>query len=360
MILKRKRDPRINTGYISIKEYVLVFLAFTAFNRLLAFVHYNFIASDDAPMKFALDQSMIFVMVASTIVTAVIIFVRRTAWNRPIEKLSDATREIAKGDFSVRIAPLRKDGKKDHVEVMFDDFNAMAQELQSIEILKNDFIANVSHEIKTPLAVIQNYATAILDDNLKPQERREYVATILDASRKLSALVTNILKLNKLENMEILPQAHPFDLSEQLRRCAVAFEDSWESKNINFEAEFEDDITVCLDESILEIIWNNLLSNAVKFTPPHGSIFVKSSQKDGVVRVSISNTGAGFSEETRKHIFDKFYQADASRHQEGNGLGLALVKRALDLSGAKIEVESKSGEGATFTVVIENHPQNNI
>jgi signal transduction histidine kinase len=232
---------------------------------------------------------------------------------------------------------------------MFDDFNTMAQELESIEILKNDFIANVSHEIKTPLSIIQNYASALQDENLEPGERREYIKTIVTSSQKLSALVSNILKLNKLEHQEIMPEAAPYDLSEQLRRCVLAFEDLWDRKNITFDADL-DELTVSYDESMLEIVWNNLIANAIKFTVPGGSITVTLKRLAGFAVVRIIDSGCGMDEETQKHIFDKFYQGDVSHSQEGNGLGLALVKKALDISGAKISVLSKAGEGSTFTV----------
>jgi signal transduction histidine kinase len=235
------------------------------------------------------------------------------------------------------------------VEVMFDDFNTMAEELASIEVLKNDFIANVSHEIKTPLAVIQSYAAALQSEALGPEERREYIKTIITSSQKLSALVSNILKLNKLEHQGITPAAAVFDLGEQIRRCALAFEDLWERKNIAFDADL-DEIPVCYDESMLEIVWNNLIANAVKFTAPGGSITITLKKLAGFAVVRISDSGCGMDEETQKRIFDQFYQGDTSHSQEGNGLGLTLVKKVIDLTGAKIRVASKAGEGAVFTV----------
>jgi signal transduction histidine kinase len=266
-----------------------------------------------------------------------------------MRRLSEAARKIARGDFSVRIAPIRKDGKKDFVEVMFDDFNTMAKELASIEMLKNDFIASVSHEIKTPLALIQGYAAELQNEALEPGERREYIKTIITSSQKLSALVSNILKLNRLEHQEILAAAVVFDLSEQIRRCALAFEDLWERKNITFDADL-DELAVCYDESILEIVWNNLIANAVKFTDPGGSITISLKKLAGFAVVRINDSGCGMDEETQKHIFDKFYQGDRSHSQEGNGLGLALVKKVIDITGARIGVMSKAGEGTTFTV----------
>jgi signal transduction histidine kinase len=290
-------------------------------------------------------------MLTTTLVMVSINIVRHLSWNRPIRYLSEAAKKIAKGDFSVRIAPIRRDGKKDYVEVMFDDFNIMVEELSTIETLKDDFIANVSHEIKTPLSVIQSYAAALKGDTLQAEERREYTQTIIEATQKLTELVTNILKLNKLENQEIMPEAKPFDLGEQLRRCAVAFEELWEQKNISFEADL-DEINVCCDESMLGIVWNNLLSNAVKFTGPGGSIFLKAKNEYTTAVVSIRDTGCGMAEAVKKRIFDKFYQGDTSHFREGNGLGLALVKKTVDLLGGTVNVESSPDQGSTFTVFL--------
>jgi signal transduction histidine kinase len=347
----RKKDSRVNAGYMSVKEYFLLFLTVAAVNGFHMVIFQEFVTRGmvQTHIQLVINVLMGYVFVAAALLTLLLAAVRHVSWSRPMRRLSEAAKKIAGGDFSIRIAPFRKDGKKDFVEVMFDDFNTMAEELESIEMLKNDFIANVSHEIKTPLAVIQSYAMALQRETLDPEERHEYIETIIASSQKLSALVSNILKLNKLEHEEIAPAAAPFDLSEQLRRCALAFENIWEQKNITFNADI-DALAVCYDENMLEIIWNNLIANAVKFTARGGSISLSLKKRTGFALVRISDSGCGMDEETQKHIFDKFYQGDRSHSQEGNGLGLALVRKALDLSGAKISVMSKPGEGATFSV----------
>ena len=349
-----KIDQRINTAYASIKEYILIFLTMAAFSGFhmwlfLVFAEQGLLETNN---RFVVSFFMAYILIAAAFITGQIAFVRHISWSRPMRKVSEAARRIIQGDFAVRIAPLRKDGKKDYLEVMFDDFNTMVQELQNVETLKTDFIANVSHEIKTPLSVIQSYATAIQNDSLSVNERCDYAKTIVEASQKLSLLVSNILKLNKLENQEILPEARPFNLDEHIRRCSLVFEELWECKNISFEAEL-DEITVSYDENMLEIVWNNLLSNALKFTNPGGSIFVSLKAKDGYAQVLVSDTGCGMDEETIKHIFDKFYQGDSSHAQEGNGLGLALVIRTVGFLGGTVNVESQPGEGTTFTVSLK-------
>jgi signal transduction histidine kinase len=350
-LIFRKKDNRVNAAYMSVKQYFLLFLAVAAVNGIHMTIYQEFVNRNmvETNVQFVINVLMGYVFVTTALLMLFIAAVRHVSWSRPMRQLSEAAKKIARGDFSIRIAPLRRDGKKDFVEVMFDDFNTMAEELESIEMLKNDFIASVSHEIKTPLAVIQNYAAALQNDTLGPEERHEYIKTIITSSQKLSTLVSNILKLNKLEHQEIQAAAAPFDVSEQIRRCALAFEDFWERKNITFDADL-DEAAVCYDENMLEIVWNNLIANAVKFTAPGGFISLTLKKLAGFAVLRISDTGCGMDEETQKHIFDKFYQGDKSHSQEGNGLGLALVKKAIDITGAKISVMSKAGEGTTFSV----------
>ena len=219
-----------------------------------------------------------------------------------------------------------------------------------IETLKTDFISNVSHEIKTPLAVIQNTAELLKNDSMTPQQRQAYILSINEASKRLSSLITNILKLNKLEGQTIKPQSEPFDLCEQLCGCALAFEDIWEQKNIEFEAQLEDRLTLFSDAPLLEIVWNNILSNAFKFTNEGGRVTLRQWSDSNNAFIAVSDDGCGMSEETRRHIFDKFYQGDTSHSAQGNGLGLALAVRVLQLVDGLIEAESELGKGSTFTV----------
>lgn len=283
--------------------------------------------------------------------TALISQLTKSAYERPLKQLAQAARQVANGDFSVYVPPVHPADKQDYLDEMILDFNKMVAELGSIETLKTDFFSNVSHEIKTPLAVINNAAALLNDGTLTPGQA-EHAQTILRSTRRLADLIGNILRLNKLEQQAIRPAPKPYDLCQQLAECALLFESRWEEKDIEFEADMEDAVTIEADESLLELVWNNLLSNAVKFTEPGGTVTLRQTSTANAVEVSVSDTGCGMTQETINHIFDKFYQGDTSHSTEGNGLGLALVLRILHLCGGSISVDSEAGRGSTFTVQI--------
>ncbi len=281
---------------------------------------------------------------------------RKFMVDRPVGKIVKAAERMVKGDFSVRIPSLRSGDAEDGFDAIANCFNNMAQELSGIETLRTDFIANVSHELKTPLAVIQNYGTLLQQPGLPKEKRMEYAKAVTDASRRLANLITNILKLNKLENQQIYPKAEAYDLGEQLCECLLAFESAWEDKSLEIEADVEDGVTVNADAELLSLVWNNLFSNAVKFTEPHGRVSLSLESEGEFAVVRVSDTGCGIPPEVGRHIFEKFYQGDTSHAAQGNGLGLALVKRVMDIAGGDISVSSEAGKGSTFTVKLRREP----
>ncbi len=279
----------------------------------------------------------------------------RRNYEEPMRNLRNATEKVANGDFSVYVPPLHSVGKLDYLDAMILDFNKMVEELGSIEVLKTDFFSNVSHEIKTPLAVIHNNAQLLQRANLEESQRKECADAILHATRRLSNLITNMLKLNKLEKQAIQPAPQSFDLCAQLSECALQFENTWEQKDIEFIAELEDRALIRGDEELLALVWTNVLSNAIKFTPAGGTVTLTQRTEPDAVTVEVADTGCGMEAETMRHIFDKFYQGDTSHSTEGNGLGLALVRRILELSDA-ITVQSTVGKGSVFTVRLPVSP----
>lgn len=276
----------------------------------------------------------------------------RSTYEEPLHKMAEATKKVSKGDFSVYVPTIHTADKLDYLDVMILDFNKMVEELGSIETLKTDFVSNVSHEMKTPIAIIKNYAELLSADQIADKKRKEYAKSIENAATKLSDLISNILKLNKLENQRIIPEMENYDICRQLCECILQFEDTWDKKEIELETEIEDMAIVKADASLMELVWNNLISNALKFTEPGGSITISQSSDTDYIKIVVSDTGCGMSRESIDHIFDKFYQGDTSHSKEGNGLGLALVKRVLELMDGDIQVVSEEGKGSIFTVTL--------
>ena len=289
-------------------------------------------------------------VVLITLIFGTIDYIRRKIMvDRPVKMITEAAEQIMQGDFSVRIAPMHGSGMEGFNQIAMA-INAMAKELSGTETLRTDFIANVSHELKTPLAVMGNYATMLQRPGITEAEKNEYAKAISEAARRLAQLITNILKLNKLENQQIFPTPREFDLGEQLCASLLQFEDAWEGKNLEIETQIEEDVRIKSDPELLSLVWNNLISNAVKFTPEGGTVSVSLRTEDGSIIVSVSDTGCGMTPEIGQHIFEKFYQGDTSHATQGNGLGLALVKRVVDILNGEIGVQSIYGQGSTFTV----------
>ena len=290
----------------------------------------------------------------SLICAAVDTLRRKLTVERPVKRIIDGAQKVMDGDLTARIEPVR--GVDAGFNAIINYFNRMVEELSGMETLRTDFIANVSHELKTPLAVIQNYGSLLQQPELPEAERVEYAHTVTNAAGRLASLITNILKLNKLENQQIYPKKERFDLGEQLCECLLGFENAWEAKNLEIETELEDGVTVESDPELLSLVWSNLFSNAVKFTEDGGTVGLKLYEDSAHAVVEVSDTGCGIRPEVGAHIFEKFYQGDTSHATQGNGLGLALVKRVVDIVGGEIGVSSEPGRGSTFTVKLRRQP----
>lgn len=285
----------------------------------------------------------------------------KSTYEEPLHRLAEATKQVSEGDFSVYVPTVHTADRLDYLDVMILDFNKMVEELGSVETLKTDFVSNVSHEMKTPIAVIKNYAQLMQTGSGTEEERLEYARNIEEAAGRLSSLISNILRLNKLENQRIDPEIERYDLCGQLEECILNFEELWDEKELELEVDMDENAVIQADKSLMELVWNNLLSNAAKFTGPGGCVAVRQSVSEEYVEVAVTDTGCGMSKESVRHIFDKFYQGDTSHSKEGNGLGLALVRRILILMNGEISVVSEEGKGSIFTVRIpkaDTEPEN--
>lgn len=300
----------------------------------------------------AAKLTFINVAILSFIFTVIDALRRKFTVEKPVKQITEAAEKIMQGDFSVRIEPQTKLGTDDTFNQVIDCFNKMAEELGSVETLRTDFIANVSHEMKTPLAVMQNYGTLLQSPALSDEKRIEYAKGVTDGSRRMADMMTNILKLNRLENQQIYPQATEFDLGEQLCECLLQYENVWEKSEIEIDTDISENIKIKADAELLSLVWNNLFSNAFKFTEKGGMVSVTLTASEHHAVVKVKDTGCGMSPEVGSHIFEKFYQGDTSHSVQGNGLGLALVKRVVDIMQGEITVESVVGTGTTFTVRI--------
>ncbi|MCD8049559.1 MAG: HAMP domain-containing histidine kinase [Clostridia bacterium] len=298
-----------------------------------------------------LIQTIVPMLYWSAVAAGLTVFTRmkiEKTYDAPTRRLAEAAKKVAKGDFSVYVPPINTGERFDYLDEMIVNFDKMVEELGSIETLKTDFVSNVSHEMKTPIALIKGYAQIIKQKGECSDEAQK----IIDAAERLSDLITNILRLNKLESQSIVTESEDFDVCSQLCECVLQFEKKWEEKGIEMIVDCDDAAFVRGDKALLEIVWNNLISNAIKFTDAGGRIEVSAKSDGETVIVSIADTGCGMKCETREKIFDKFYQGDTSHAAEGNGLGLALVKRVMDLTGGEIAVMSQEGKGSVFTVTL--------
>ena len=336
------------------KYTIIGFLLFSltvGFNVSIGIIVYTQI---EEKSKLAIALIILLVILLSAGVCTILdVYRRKLMIDKPLKEILNATEKMAKGNFSINLAPSHSYSYYDEFDYLKENLNKMASELSKSEVLKNDFIANVSHELKTPLCVIQSYANALKNETLPKDMRIKYLNNLQDSCKKLNSLISNILKLNKLENQRLLPELTEFNLSELLVNQIVQFEELIEKKEIDLECDIEEDLHIKSEESYLELVFNNLISNAIKFTDNKGKIEISLKNIGDKYVIVFKDNGCGMDSDTGSHIFDKFYQGDTSHSKEGNGLGLALVKKVIDIIGGSINVESEIGVGSTFTITIK-------
>lgn len=298
----------------------------------------------------AKNRSIVFLII--TIISILVgTVISKWAGRKPIASIitmSEAVKEVAKGNFHIQLHD--RSGIRE-LQDMACNFNIMTRELAGTELLRTDFIENVSHEFKTPLAAIEGYAALLQRKGLSEEKKAEYTKRILYNTKRLSTLTSNILLLSRLENQETGIRKESFCLDEQLRETLLYLQEQWSEKHLILEIDL-DNIEYNGSQELLSHVWENLLGNAIKFTPPGGRIVVLLHRESGKINIQISDTGIGINALVLPRIFEKFYQGDLSRSASGNGLGLSLVRRILDLHGGKISVSSQEGKGTTFTVFL--------
>lgn len=266
---------------------------------------------------------------------------------KPIRELTEATKKVANGDFKVNV----KTRRNDEIKELSDNFNIMVKELNSIEYLRKDFVSNISHEFKTPIAAIQGFTKLLANDDLSKEERKEYTDIILEETNRLSNLSSNMIKISKFEHQKIITNRKEYRLDEQIRKAIIMLEEKINQKNIKVTLNAEP-IIINQDADLIMEIWINLLNNAVKYSKQDDKIDINLYDEEDFVKVTIKDNGIGIAKEKQSRVFEKFYQVEKSHSADGSGLGLAIVERIIKLIEGKIELESEEGKGTTFTVYI--------
>ena len=267
---------------------------------------------------------------------------------RPIHRVIKAMKRVSQGDFSARVP---EDDCVGEMQELSSSYNHMAEELSGIEMFRTDFINNFSHEFKTPIVSIRGFAKQLEREDITDEQRREYTRIIVKESERLANMSANVLLLTKLENQQIISNKEKYPLDEQIRNCILLMEKQWEDKGLDLRLEL-DPLIYEGDEEMMSHVWVNLLSNAIKFSPEGGELGVSCMRVQNYIEVQVSDQGEGMDELTRLRVFEKFYQGDSAHATEGNGLGLPLVKRIVDLCGGKVAVQSAPGQGTTFSIYL--------
>lgn len=334
--------------------FMLIALAFAG-TTVYLLVRFNILTGTDQT-AITPDRLIVAVILAALPFCVVVTVCLGKIPMKPVNRIINKMNQLAAGDYKVRLDFGKPLEKYPVMAELSDSFNRMAEELQSTEMLRSDFINNFSHEFKTPIVSIVGFTKLLRKGNLPEEQQAEYLRIIEMESLRLAQMATNVLNLTKVENQAILTDLTEYNLSEQIRSCILLLIEKWEEKGIEVAVDFQEH-TIYANEELMKQVWINLLNNAVKFTPNRGMIEINITRKDGAVTVSIMNTGSEIAPEHQKNIFNKFYQADESHAAEGNGIGLAVVKRITELHKGTVSVSSENGS-TTFTVTIPQKRMN--
>ena len=332
--------------YLTFFSFIVMILSSGLLYGVWLLLVNNGVVQDDS---LNLRRMLLWMLIVSSTISAVLVFVLGNWFIfKSIRELSDASARVAHGDYT----PHLEIPKEREIGELVRNFNHMTNQLSKKETLSSDFITGISHEFKTPLSAIEGYATLLQDERLTKEEQALYVSRILENTSRLSKLTHSILSLSQLENQEIVLQQEVYSLDEQIRRVLLSYEPLWEEKELSIDLALES-TQIYGSKSLLAQVWSNLIDNAIKFSRPGGTLFVSCWEFDGKIVGRVRDSGIGMSEEVRQHAFDKFYQGERSHSGQGSGLGLALVRRIVALSGGTIELQSKEGKGTEITVTLK-------
>lgn len=354
--MKNKKEKKRISLYVYL---TLSFLAILITVLLINFIYFGFInhafLAEKGISKEAINRERVKNIISSFKIATIyslgigvsLILVMASHIINPLRKITEATKKVATGNLKVKVDVDRKD----EIGELAQNFNIMVDELNSIEYLRKDFISNISHELKTPIASIQGFTKLLADDNLSKEEKDEYINIILEETQRLSNLSSNMLKLSKLEKQEIVTNKTEYRLDNQIRKAIIMLDEKINSKKIKISLD-SSEVSIYEDEDLIMEIWINLINNAIKYSNENGEIKIKVIEEENDVKVSIKDEGIGIPKDKQERIFEKFYQVENSRAGEGSGLGLAIVKRIVDLIKGEIEVESKEKQGTKIIVSI--------
>ena len=351
---RRNRKPLGTMTLILTAGIFLIMLTVMTLQGFLMYLYWRIFYQADIPIP-QFWRPIPLLAVLSAVVGAGLTLLLSRIPLKPIRDLIEAINQLADGNFKVRIhLDLNRE-----FERLSESFNRMAQELENTELLRSDFINNFSHEFKTPIVSLRGFAKILKNDSLTKEERDEYLDIIISESNRLSQLSTNVLNLSKIEKMSILSDMESFDLSEEVRQSVLLLESKWQNKNLELFIDM-DELEYHGNKALLNQVWINLIDNAIKFSPQNGKIKLKLHRKKDQVVFQILDNGCGIDEETKNHIFDRFYQGDSSHTAEGNGIGLTVVEKIVHLHKGQIRVISEAGIGTTFTVNLPIIPPSSV
>lgn len=348
-MMQEERKQRFGLTLLFAIVTFCILLISLLFSALIVYVLGKFDVFIEADISTGTKTLILMTAISLLIGLVVAVFVGKVPL-RPINLVITQMNRLASGDYKARLRFGKPISAHPSFVEMTDSFNKMAEELESTEMLRSDFINNFSHEFKTPIVSIAGFAKLLKYGNLSPEQQREYLDIIEEESLRLSYMATNVLNLTKVENQTILSDVSTFNLSEQLRSCVLLLENKWDKKDLEMQMVFGE-YMICANEELLKQVWLNLLDNAIKFAPEGHTVRVQINEDEKQLQVAIANTGSEIPADSLKKIWNKFYQAEESHASEGNGIGLAIVKRVVELHRGTVEV--KNGDGlVAFTVTL--------